>query len=315
MKINNLTNKNNNQPAFRAYKSVFSKKLNELIVKPYFDDSDIIEISDKFKQVLKTRINNKHLLGEGTRGKIYKIDSEYVLKLPLEENQKYKFSLGKKIYTDLKTYFGETIASFGKIKIIRNVSKTGKQKPIGLPYTQKWLTSTQKTNYYENICFPQLQKLPQKAFDELAKDCALLNSKHVGCKFDYANPNNFIIVGNKVKIVDSITDSFLQTPNDFVSLLKPFLWNMGCGEEAIFSPKLLKSRREVFSKILLASIKHNLPISHGEEYILEEVFEQLCKAKVSTTNFIKKINKIKSDYTKKSSQLTQVEKYLKESCF
>ena len=152
--------------------------------------------------------------------------------------------------------------------------------------------------------------LPQKAFDNLASDCAKLN-KLQGYMFDFKNPNNFVIVGDEIRVVDSICPTLSYQNNSIANLMRVFIWAESVGCEAPFSQKLLEPRRELFKKIILAGMKNDLPVcSGGGEFVFEEVAELLCRSKVPASKIEATLNKIKMSCSDVSKRLEQTEKYL-----
>jgi branched-chain amino acid transport system ATP-binding protein len=109
----------------------------------------------------------------------------------------------------LKCYYGDQIAIFGDYVILHNI---GKHTPVGIPLAMSnsnTTLSTEITHYYEEKFLPMFASLPQKAFNNIAKDCNTLNrleDSNTGLRyiFDYANPNNFVIKNNKILITDEI---------------------------------------------------------------------------------------------------------------
>lgn len=311
MQVNNCTYHSYNTPTFTSYKSALSKKLDDAVRGKLTTEGDIVELTSKIEDFIKTEATSDRLLGKGTLGKVFEIDSDYVLKLPVWEVGVGEFKVVASKFSDLKTYYGDELISFGQIKILRNVSSTGKHTPIGLPYSYiREHSSLECTSLYEKECLPRIVSLPQKTFDDLASDCSKLNQMQ-GYMFDYRNPNNFVIVGDEIRVVDSICRTLSYQNNSVSNLLRVFIWAEGAGREAVFSQSLLEPRRQLLKKIVLAGMKHDLPIvSGGTEYVVEEVLEMLCRSNVSVDKFEQNLSKIKANYPNVEERLKYTQDYL-----
>ena len=67
-------------PSFEGYKSSFSKKLDQILIKKHATKEDKEFLTNKIFIFLKKKINSKQSIGEGFHGIVYKIDDKYVLK-------------------------------------------------------------------------------------------------------------------------------------------------------------------------------------------------------------------------------------------
>lgn len=311
MQVNNCTYSSYNAPFFTSYQSTFSKKLDDVVRKKCTSEGDIVELTSCVEDFIKTKTTSERLLGKGTLGKVFKIDSDYVLKLPVWEVGLGDFKLVSSKFSDLKTYYGDELVSFGQIKILKNVSSSGKHTPVGVPYSFiREHSGKECTALYEKECFPRLSFLPQEAFDSLASDCAKLNNMQ-GYMFDFKNPNNFVIVGDEIRVVDSICSTLSYQNNSITNIMRAFLWAEGVDREAVYSPQLLEPRREILKKIVLAGMKYDLPItSGGSEYVLEEVLEFLCRANVKADAFGQKLSILKTKYPNIEKRLKHTQAYL-----
>lgn len=311
MQVNNCTYSSYNTPTFTSYKSVLSRKLEDVVRGSAVSESDIVELTSRVENFIKTKATPDRMLGKGTLGKVFKIDSNYVLKLPVWDVGLGEFKAIPSKFSELKTYYGDEIASFGHIKILRSVSSNGKHTPIGVPYSYlRGHSSKECSMLYERECFPRIAALPQKAFDSIASDCAKLNEMQ-GYMFDFKNPNNFVIVGNEIRVVDTICSTLCYQNNSMSNLMRIFLWAEGVEQEAVFNQNLLAPRREVLKKIVLAGMKYDLPIvSGGNEYVLEEVLESLCRANVKAGKFVQDLSLIKLNCLEPDKRLKLTQTYL-----
>ena len=93
--------------------------------------------------------------------------------------------------------------------------------------------------------------------------------------------------------------------------MRIFLWAEGVEQEAVFNQNLLAPRREVLKKIVLAGMKYDLPIvSGGNEYVLEEVLESLCRANVKAGKFVQDLSLIKLNYLEPDRRFKFTQAYL-----
>lgn len=311
MQIDNRAYSSYNTPFFTSYKSAFTKKLDDMLACKNYTQEDIVEITDKANKIIENCIDEEHFLGKGSLGSVYKIDSKYVIKLPFWTNKLGDFRILPNKFPSLETYYGGEVADFGLVKILRSVSPDGKHDTVGVPYSYaKTHNYREFSRYYEEVSFPRIMNIPQESFDKLASDCAKLNKMN-GYTFDYINPNNFVLVGDEIRVVDSIISTLCFNNNSIANLMRPFIWAEGVGVEAAFSQTLLEPRRDIFKKIVLAGMRHDLPVvSGGSEYVLEEVFELLCRANTKTQKFTKQLEKIKQDFPDVKERLECTRQYL-----
>ena len=302
-------------PAFTGRVSVFSKKMDKMLKSSVISYSENNNLLNILRKVLTKKIKTGTVLGEGNRGIVLGLDSKYVLKI--DKNSPLKLdvmSVPFNKFSDLsfKSYLGGVVAKFGNVSILKNVSKTGKHLPAGVP------TSFVESNcpkecveYYEKKYLPRFASLPQKSFDDVAYDFKLLNkSSGEGHYFDVSNPNNFVLVGRKIKIVDSICKSFEKemTTSD---MLSPLLFLQDVSNECSYSSTALNNRRKLFKKIILAGIKNDLPLMNEDcSYVFEVVLEELCKSKVDTNRFNKDVSLLKSKFSNKKELLSHAKQYL-----
>lgn len=289
------------QPAFTGYKSAFSRKLDEVLLsgkQPQYKDEKILV--QKLQKFINEKLKPDRKLGQGFRGSVYKIDDKYVLKTtrkskPLadmvDEFTPHRFA-------GLKTYYGEPVASFYDVQILRNVSSKGKHIQAGIPYTysMKFLPD-ECTKYYEETYLPVFAKLPQKSFDAIAKDCDLLNKmgkKDHSYSFDYNNPNNFVLVGKTLRITDVISEKTSENPNTMAQLLYSFLQKTDLDGNAVYNARAGFNRQMLLKKIVMAGMKYNLPIENAEsdKKIWQVVANDLCKLKKPFSEIIEQLENL-----------------------
>lgn len=315
MNISNTPSYKYNKPLqFTGYTSAFSKKLQQVVAKGNVDDSE--------KQFLISQLQKKMILdrniGRGCQGSIFKIDDKYVAKRYLDTSKRNPHLT---IYPDLKfsaltTYYGEPVAKYDNIEILKNVSANGKHIPAGIPMNYSSISPYRKSlEYYENEYLPLFSSLPQKSFDAIAKDCSTLNkmkSENGSYTFDFLNPNNFVLAGRSLRITDEIKETPVRNPNTISKLLVTFLQKMSCDEDALYSEKAIPYRRELFKKITLAGMKNNLPLgdTFEDSLIWENVANYLCKAKASAFDIINNLTNLKFQVYDPELRLQKAEEYL-----
>ena len=302
----NCPNNPYKQLTFQGRLSKFSKQLDSTLALkdkciPY---DDLIELKDTLVKSRKTKIKPNRLLGQGWKGQVYQIDEKYALKTPAFFRQGFKlpfFNTG--FQPHLKCYYGDQIATFGDYGILRNL---GKHTPVGIPHVMsnsKTTLYTEINRYYEEDFLPMFASLPQKAFNDIAKDCNTLNrleDSNTGLRyiFDYANPNNFVIKGNKILITDEIICQE-DVGNSMADLLRAMVNYKEFGVKNHSNENTLPYFREIYKKIVLAGVKEGLPlgiIDKKDSWIFAT--ETICKANKNTDKVLDTISDLK--YTQKN---------------
>ena len=302
-------------PNFSGRVSVFSKKMDRIIKSTNSTQAENVNLVNLLKKMLDKKLKKKSFLGVGCRGVVVPLDSKYVLKLDKTLPLKFDImSIPVDKFRDLtfKSYFGGIVAKFGNVRVLKNVSKTGNHLPAGVPtYFSEHNSLKDCVEYYEKKYLPRFASLPQKSFDDVAYDFKLLNKNSAdGHCFDVRNPNNFVLVGRKIKIVDSICQSF-ETEMTTADLLSPFLFLQDVANECSYSAGALNNRRKLFKKLILAGLKNDLHLMNGgNSFVFEEVLEYLCKSKVDTQRFSSDILNLKLSHPNKKEFLSMVKKYL-----
>lgn len=307
-----------NTPSFKGYRTSFSKELDVVLQKGYANKKQKISLVNKLQKIIETKLNPHNLIGEGNYGQIYKIDSKYVLKR-ITRSITYVHTMNplkKAVFGNLKTYYGEPVAEFFDIKILKNLSPNKHQIPVGIPKRFSKVYSDQDCKkYYETVYLPLFSSLPQKSFDAIAKDCNTLNKKKKGgyyYAFDFINPNNIVLTGKTLRIADDITKVSIPNPNSTADLLYVFLQRMSLKSSATYSKQALSYRQELFKKIVLASAKNNLAlgnIPYGAK-IWQVVANNLCRANDDYKTIIKTLNTIQKTATSPQKRVNETKKYL-----
>ena len=288
-----------NSLSFQAYyKSPFGKQFEKVLQTGEGQD----ELITNFKKLFPEKKTAKHRIGIGSWGSVFRIDDYYVFKV--YHNQKPELNGFKKNentkFDDLKTYSGKVLARIGNIELIKNVTRDENKflemaKPIddGVP---RYLRALK-----------EFASLPQKAFDNLAKDFKRLNeikNPNLFYRFDTNNPNNFIKVGDEIRVVDDIDWVPTEEPNDLFNLLRIFIHKEG---ESDF-------KKEIFKKCILASEKANLPMEAAHKY-LKRFMDEMCQYAGSKKNFseiYEALSSIRKSSLDEETKLKEIENFIKE---
>lgn len=226
-------------------------------------------------------------LGEGYRAKVYKIDDKYVLKInknvnipkttltPTQENVD--------LFKDLKSYFGASVMSFNDgIRVLKNVSSNGEHLPAGIKINfNSEIPLSEKITTWNTKYLPTFSNLPQKPYDDIAEEFAELNKVTKGgysYEFDTVNPNNFVLVGDSIRIVDEVNETLTKKPNGVAGLLRVFLEMMDTDNIAPKDFMNMGMRHSLIKKIILAGEKYELPlISQQKDFTTWQcVLDETC---------------------------------------
>ena len=288
-----------NSLSFQAhYKSPFSKQFEKVL----HTGEGQNELIANFKKLFPEKKTAKNRIGLGAYGSVFRIDDYYVFKV--YHNQKPELNGFKKNennkFDDLKTYSGKVLARIGNVEIIKNVTRDKNKfvemaKPIdnGIPRYLKTLK--------------EFASLPQKAFDTLAKDFQKLNeikNPNLFYRFDTNNPNNFIKVGDKIKIVDDIDWVPTEEPNDLFNLLRIFIHKEGESDY----------KKEIFKKCILASEKANLPMEAAHKY-LKKFMDEICQfanSKKTFNEIFERLTDLRKNIPDETSRLKEVKNFIEE---
>lgn len=294
--INNIAPQNNSISFQACYKSKFSKQL-EIAIKNNTADKDLV---DGFAKVFHQKRNSKYKIGAGRNGEVFRIDDYYVFKTHFNEVPQVgdvRFQ-STNIFQALKTYYGRVVAKFGNIEIIKNVSSDAKKM------LQMASSKHNGEGAYQH-CLEEFSTLPQVAINRLAKDFKKLNEIHtsgINYKFDSNNPNNFIKVGNTIRIVDDIDLVPCKNPNDFLSFLTPFIQH---GGQANLKKELLK-------KFILASEKYELPMDDAYKFLksrIDDIFKG-AGLKVTFDDFYQNMSALRKNYPNQTMRMKLVNEYI-----
>lgn len=312
---------NSQSPNFKGYTTLFTKELDIVLKngKPKWEQEK--KLVNLLKEIMDKKINPHNLIGEGYYGKVYKLDSKYVLKVLKKEhvfaNMLSWISHGK--FENLKTYFGEHIAEFEDVFVLKNLSPQSVHIPVGVPKKFTKMYSAQDCQvYYKTVYLPLFANVPQKSYNAIAADCKELNKMRNGeyfLNFDYCNPNNFVLAGQSLKITDDIYNTSMENPNTAADLLEVFLDKMTGDDVAptLNDSNSLHYRREIMKKIVIAANKCNLPLGdnisccEGEwKYLLKK----MCKIDSSHIDVLENLKAIQAENTLEDKRVCATKNYL-----
>lgn len=130
--------------------------------------------------------------------------------------------------------------------------------------------------------------------------------------FDYHNPNNFLLVGNEIRIVDDIDLVKTPNPNNLTALLTPFLHSLNAYKTAKYEESFAKDRGIIFEKSILAHEKAELFINPFDKRgmgILDSTLS-LTELKTTGTELIKTLEEFRSKIPNVETRLEHVKNYL-----
>ena len=312
---------------FTGYKSIFSKKLEKALAAQRTTSQSASRLLNDFADMYDKNVCLDKKIGSGFYGTVYKIDDCYVLKRG-NENLEPEFGgieiIRKRKFTHLKHYFGEAIAKIFNnngedMTILRNVYSKGKTIPVGIPDGyQSTHTKDECVKYYNEIYLPKFTTLPQKSFDGIAEDFAQLNkmcTKNKSYFFDFLNPNNFVLCGKTLRILDEINVDNIKTRNCVTDMLDIFINRMDLDKNAVFNDKLVPLRKELIKKLIIAGAKHKVPmcVNTSDLSSWAKSFNELLGMKnLDVAIITNDIDNIVQHYKSPKNRIKIVKQYLEE---
>lgn len=297
--LNNINISNNKTTTFQGRSRELEKVLDSVINKPQISENEKNLLIKKIKAALSDIFVQTRFIGEGTHNAVFKITKKYAARVPIgekinSENIGDNLIWGENKFRDLLNYFGEAIVTLGKLQILKNISP---QMPAGIPeHLAKKYTENRKKEYYKEKYLPKFACVSQSSYNSLAKDLAHLNEMKFGPRlygvFDSLNPNNIVVRGDNLMLVDEIdTLCDRSYSNTTAKLLKVFV-NRATKDSN--SPdvedKELKFVRKIFKKTVVAGVYADLvPANSKEDYKDWEIALKKCHI---NTNAYELINKI-----------------------
>ncbi len=320
MKVQNSTtiSQTTQQPAgvmFCGYtRTKFGRAIDEFIKSGHNSEEVCSRLNTKLALFLK-HLGLSAKLGEGFRGIVYKIDDKYVLKVNkyIKNVDTYPRLPGEDIFKELKSYYGKSVLDFNMwVKVMKNVTSRGKHIQAGIPdMKEAYSTLQDKALIWNTQYLPKFAELPQKSYDAVAKDFAALNRvKHNGqfYSFDTKNPNNFVLTGKSLRIVDDIDTTNIPEPNTIAGMLRGFLEKMDLDSKAPVGIENAGYRHSLMKKIILAGEKYELPYMHGDNDL--QTWITVCDNDCYYRDIIDKLQVMRRKFPDKKQRLEMVKEFL-----
>ena len=312
---------------FTGYKSTFSKKLEKALAAQKTTSQSASRLLNDFADMYDKKVCMDKKIGSGFYGTVYKIDDGYVLKRG-NEHLEPEFGgievVRNRKFTHLKHYFGEAIAKIFNnngedMVILKNVYSRGKSIPAGVPDEfAKTHTKEECFKYYADVYLPKFASIPQKSFDGIAGDFAQLNkmcTKRKSYFFDFLNPNNFVLCGKTIRVLDDINEYEKPTRNCVTDMLDVFLNRVDLDNEAVYDKKLVNLRKKLVKKIILAGAKHEVPMCYQNTDLVswQKTFNDILKMKdLKVGKMTSDIDKLINLSKKPKVRVESVKQYLEE---
>ncbi len=312
---------------FTGYKSTFSKKLEKALAAQRTTSQSASKLLDDFADMYDKKVCMDKKIGSGFYGTVYKIDDCYVLK---RGNERLEPEFGgievvrNRKFSQLKHYFGEAIAkifnnSGEDMAILKNVYSKGISIPAGVPDDfAKTHTKDECFKYYADVYLPKFASLPQKSFDGIAMDFALLNkmcTKRKSYFFDFLNPNNFVLCGKTIRVLDEINEYEKPTRNCITDMLDVFLNRVDLDNDAVYDENLVSLRKKLTKKIILAGARHKVPMCYQNTDLVswQKTFNDILGMKdLNVNEMIFDIDNLVKLYDKPKVRVEAVNQYLEE---
>lgn len=288
MRINSFTP----NIAFCAYKSKFSEHLESRLVAEPDLKKDLL-LTNEFRDVLHNHYSKEYYMGAGAFNKVYKIDDFYILRINNCANHNNVFferpdhTFENEMIAQLSCYYGNPIANFGDVQIMKNAIGDNDFIVAGdVMYTDKFT----KRDYFKNKYLPAFATLPQKAYNNLAKDIKVLSDN--GYSFDMSNPNNFIKVGNEIRVVDDISSLYNEFRFD-----TPMLYMFLNTDSAIkdFEPQDIKNMQTIVKKTFIAMQHAGIDWNLNEKSSLYSDVLQMVNINVTIKEIYESIKDLKDE--------------------
>lgn len=301
----------NKKVSFSGVQSEFSKELKDYALNNIKDATKETNLIEMFKNLLSKVLNPENLKGSGEFGAVYKIDDEFVLKKAHNAQMEVRsFSLNDNPILDkFKTFYGDYVAKFDDIKILKNATITS--EPVCAGVKEGLENNWQKMSYYRDVYLKKFAQLPQDAFDDVAADFKTASSMRKS--FDTINPNNFIADGDKIKIVDDMVDPNDKFFNSLAGMVKVFLTSFDRNTKAEYDVMAVGSRRNLLRKIILAGEKNelNFGFTMPEKQELNDALA-LCDIQVPWRDIQADLCNFRRRYPNIDERLKKVNEYIDE---
>ena len=291
-------------PSFKASKeqefsNLFTKGLNENLT-----EEELNILSDYLYEIKMNVKENplKYFIGSGNFGNVYQINDDYVLKIEkyYYDNMTRKFNYKKdNPFNDIPYYYGGILATCDNLSVMKNADPKKEAIVAGCPL---WISSNDRENYILNKSLPAFANLPQSSYDNYALVLKMLNDMCYRIKYDKQrktpdvnNPNNFIIVDNKIRFVDELATLHNDEQNNLYTICSSFLHQNMNLKNKEQNEDTFKNKREILKKCVLAAEKTELPFSLNNMHELQRIGDilKICGYRTNEKNFMSNLDQIR----------------------
>lgn len=297
--------------SFKGNPSKFAQEFRNYIENPVKDENNTGKLIDIIKETVFKMKTPENELGSGQFGRVYKIDDEFVFKTPHSEELTYEpVTVNENpLIQKLKTYYGDFIAKFGNVNVMKNAVSAKDALPAGVK--EGIQDSAQMMSYYRDVYLKRFTALPQKAFDDIAEDFKTISKERKS--FDTINPNNFLADGDKLKITDDIKNPDDKFFNSLAGMMKVFLTSYNHNTQAEYDVLAVGGRRNILRKIILAGEKHELDFGFTmpERKELNEAL-RLCDIETPWRDIQADLCNFRRSYPNMDERLKKVNEYIDE---
>lgn len=323
MKITPVNNKYQytpQKPAFKGIVEDFGVAAKDVFTKTKIEDNEKIILLDMFKKAYSELVKPERFLGSGFFGNVYAIDNNFVAKIRKNARNvsdfiNGEFKLGKNIFKDLHTYYGEPLVKIGQVSILKNA---GRHIPVGVPsnIVKKMESLEECEKYYQENYLPIFAKVPQESYDNLIKDISKLNkmksSEGEYYFFDSQNPGNIVLSDNKLLLIDEIDScNYISDNNSVGKILEVMLYKLTLYRPVTSYGNNVDDAREILRKIIIASEKAELP--YDTRCFDENVWRLVLynsNIKMDVNDFIMNLELIRRRNPDLSKRIPKVEEFL-----
>lgn len=294
---NSLSLKVKNPKLFEQFGSGLKKTplATDLSLNPNAIAQDVLSLSptsQAFKDIFGSGIVDaqkfiveSNLLGQGGHSKVYAINEQYVLRVPHSGFTEGKVEVIDHPLSPLN--FGQPILKIGNAQVL--VKQNG--IPAGAnPHGQIKREAGEEALKIYTEHLNRSASMPQKAYDELAKELLYIQTK--GYDFDPSKANNLLVdpSASRFNLVDlNLRDSITTYKHSLVDMVVPLMDNSYCCCWKVQNtPEIIKNRKTIIAKCLKAAKKVGLPINYDSN-ALSYSFE-LAQMRVPKPIRIKRAN-------------------------
>ena len=242
------------------------------------------------REALPAIIRPENYINKGRDSKVYRISDKYVAKIQRHhyaDNSIGSFDrvhLPDKKFRQLDFYYGEPVATLGKVEILKNATPSSNHMFCGTKYHSNGIVLDSERASYIHEFLPICSEVPQGSYDNLAANLNRLNGitrRNIKLQQetytpDIVNPNNLLISDNRFVLVDRLDAVPFKKPNSIFTMLEPLFLRLTPETDASFerinkdSNDVVNFRKKIFKKSLIAAEKTGLPLDSPYKYEHDE---------------------------------------------